>query len=163
MSGCFLLLGTNLGDKSQNLLTAKEQIVSKIGALNSESSIYHTSAWGKEDQGDFLNQVLSVKTALSPQEVLSCCLSIEKEMGRIRFEKWGERLIDIDILYFDDLITKEENLIVPHQELQNRKFTLIPLVELAPDFVHPILVKTNRQLLELCKDDLEVKVYQQND
>lgn len=162
MSRCFLLLGTNLGDKSQNLLTANEQIVSKIGNLISISSIYHTSAWGKEDQGDFLNQVLAINTSLTPSEVLSFCLNIEKEMGRVRFEKWGERLIDIDILYYDQQTIKEKNLIVPHQELQNRKFTLVPLIEIAPDFIHPIYNKTNQELLETCDDSLEVRVYQQN-
>lgn len=156
MSQCFLLLGTNIGDKQHNLLQAQKLIAQRTGVILAASSIYETSAWGKEDQDDFLNQVLHVETNCLPVPLLKLCLDIEKELGRVRFERWGERLIDIDLLYFEDLIVEEELLTVPHPELQNRKFTLVPLVEIAPTFLHPVLQKTNADLLSDCKDLLEV-------
>lgn len=157
MSQCFLLLGTNIGDKQRNLLQAKELIDQKVGSVISTSSIYKTSAWGKEDQDDFLNQVLIVSTLLKPEEVLDICLSIEKFMGRVRYERWGERLIDIDILYMDQTVVESEALKIPHPEIENRRFTLVPLVEVAADYVHPILKKNNNDLLLTCPDQLEVE------
>lgn len=156
MSNCFLLLGTNLGDKESNLQKALYEISVQIGAIITKSSIYSTAAWGKENQDSFLNQVIKITTKKSPKEVLSECLSIEKELGRVRFEKWGERLIDIDILYYDELIMNEDELTIPHPQIQNRRFTLVPLVELEEGYVHPVLQKTQMELLNICKDELEV-------
>ncbi|WP_422359489.1 2-amino-4-hydroxy-6-hydroxymethyldihydropteridine diphosphokinase [Reichenbachiella sp.] len=156
MSQCYLLLGTNIGDKKHNLLQARELITARIGEITKPSAIYQTSAWGKEDQDDFLNQVLEVETDLSPEHLLSVGLDIEKELGRIRYEHWGERLIDIDILYYEDQVITSQRLTVPHPEIQNRKFTLVPLVELAPDHKHPKMKQTNKDLLEACNDPLEV-------
>ncbi len=149
-------MGTNLGDKSANLSTAIHEVSDQIGQVITKSSIYRTAAWGKEDQDDFLNQVIEVECDLDPHKVLKACLSIEQEMGRIRYEKWGERLIDIDVLYYDDLVIETSSLVIPHPELQNRRFTLIPLVEIAPNFIHVGFNQTNRELLECCKDQLEV-------
>ncbi|MCV9385705.1 2-amino-4-hydroxy-6-hydroxymethyldihydropteridine diphosphokinase [Reichenbachiella ulvae] len=157
MSTCYLLLGTNLGEKETNLRRAFESISTEIGPVITSSSIYFTSAWGKQDQDDFLNQVLKVETELPVIEVLRLCLTIEKEHGRVRYERWGTRLIDIDVLYFDDQVVNQSNLIIPHPEIQNRRFTLVPLVEIAADLVHPILQKTQSELLEICPDQLEVK------
>lgn len=156
MSQCHLLLGTNIGDKKRNLLQARELIIARIGKITKPSAIYQTSAWGKEDQDDFLNQVLAVETELSPERLLAMCLEIEKELGRVRYEHWGERLIDIDILYYADQVIASQRLTVPHPEIQNRKFTLVPLVEIAPDYIHPKMNQTNKDLLELCTDPLEV-------
>lgn len=156
MSQCYLLLGTNIGDKKQNLLQARESIIERIGEIINPSAIYQTSAWGKEDQDDFLNQVLAVETTLNPERLLAMCLDIEKDLGRVRFEHWGERLIDIDILYYEDQVITSQRLTLPHPEIQNRKFTLVPLVELAPDYIHPKLNQTNKDLLTLCTDPLEV-------
>jgi 2-amino-4-hydroxy-6-hydroxymethyldihydropteridine diphosphokinase len=156
MNGCFLLLGTNLGDKFNHLSQAKLLLENRVGELAKCSSIYQTSAWGKENQENFLNQVLHFKTTLPPEDLLNVCLAIEKELGRVRFEKWGERLIDIDILYYNDLVLNQPELIIPHPEIQNRKFTLVPLVELAAESIHPLLNKSNVQLLEMCNDPLEV-------
>lgn len=157
MNQCFLLLGTNIGDKKHNLLQARELITRRVGVISASSSVYQTSAWGKEDQDDFLNQVLCVNTACEPEELLKACLEIEKDLGRVRFEHWGERLIDIDILYFENRVIEKEELVIPHPEIQNRKFTLVPLVEIAPDYFHPSLNLTNKDLLGRCTDSLDVK------
>ena len=144
----FLGTGTNLGDRKKNLFLALQLIEKQIGRVNSQSGIYETKAWGKTDQPDFLNQALEVYTPQTPQEVLENCLNIEQQMGRIRIEKWGTRLIDVDILFYDDLILKQPNLIIPHPFIQDRSFVLKPLEEIAPDFVHPVLERSIQNLLE---------------
>lgn len=153
----YLLLGSNLGNRKQILKNAATNIEAKIGSISVYSSIYETLAWGFEEQPAFLNQVIVVTTKLNPHQLLSTINNIETELGRVRHEKWGERLIDIDILYFDNLIVNTENLVIPHPEIANRRFTLIPLVEIAARFTHPILGKTQTELLANCKDELEVK------
>lgn len=160
MTGIYLLLGTNIGNRFKHLERAREMLVSNGITIKRESNIYETAAWGKEDQQAFLNQVVEVETGKSPQRMLFICNMIEKEMGRVRYEKWGERLIDIDILYFGDLVFQEDNLVLPHPEIQNRRFTLVPLVELIPNFLHPTLQKRQSELLEECPDRLEVNPYE---
>lgn len=151
MYGKYLLLGSNLGDKKSNLEVACEYL-SKLGRITMMSSIYVTPPWGKTDQPEFYNQVLSINTTLSAQDLLAEIMNIEKLMGRVRHEKWGERLIDIDILYYEDLIIENEDLIVPHPGIPDRKFTLIPLVELAPDFINPVTNKSNKLMLDELHD-----------
>ena len=155
----FLLLGTNQGNRVQQLSDATNKIHQSIGPIEKKSSIYQTAAWGKTDQSDFLNQTLIVKSTLSPQEILKIIHSIELEMGRQRTTKWSERTIDIDILYADELVMDLPELKIPHPEIQNRKFALVPLTEIAPNFVHPILKKTNADLLADCKDILDVTIF----
>jgi 2-amino-4-hydroxy-6-hydroxymethyldihydropteridine diphosphokinase len=152
----FLLLGTNLGDRFDNLISAKNEIEKKVGNILLKSNIYETAAWGITDQPSFLNQVLQVSTRYKPEKVLETILNIELDLGRKRIQKWGARLIDIDILYFGNEKIKQENLVIPHPFLQDRRFTLVPLVEIAPDFEHPIFKKTNSELLEICGDDSNV-------
>lgn len=154
-----ILLGGNLGNRDENLVQAKKHIEQKIGSIVQESSIYETKAWGVENQPDFLNQVILVETNLLPQQVLKDNLAIEKILGRVRHQKWHERTIDIDILYADQLIVNEENLTIPHPFIQKRKFTLVPLAEISPNFIHPILKKTQKELNDLCHDELPVLPY----
>lgn len=152
----FLLLGSNLGNRKQMLDKAAVLIDKRLGNITNASSIYETSAWGKEDQPAFLNQVVEIATSFTPHRLLKEIAIIEEELGRVRFEKWGERVIDIDILYFNSSIVITSNLEIPHAGIPDRRFTLIPMVELAPDFKHPRSGKTQQQLLEECKDNLEV-------
>ncbi len=152
----FLLLGSNQGNRLDQLVNAAVKVECLIGSISAYSSVYQTEPWGNSDQPFFLNQALKVQSQLTPMEVLSLIQSIELEMGRTRLTKWGARTIDIDILYWGDHVINLPMLKIPHPEIQHRKFTLMTLDEIAPDFIHPILQLTNQQLLLACKDDLSV-------
>ena len=154
----YILLGTNLGDRLHLLDAAAKLIEAEIGSFIRISSIYETAPWGVLDQPSFLNQVIGLKTHLTPIEVLQVSLAIEHRLGRIRHEKWGARLIDIDMLYFEQEIIHTVDLTLPHPRLHERRFTLAPLAEIAPEFIHPILQKTNAQLLALCTDASDICV-----
>lgn len=154
----FLLLGSNLGNRQQFLKQAAELIESRIARVVTKSSVYETQSWGKADAPDYLNQVLVVETALSAPDILKTILAIEQELGRKREEKWGSRTIDIDILFYGDAIIDIPGLQVPHPELHNRRFTLYPLSEIAPELIHPLLNKTILTLKAELKDDLIVKM-----
>lgn len=156
MKGIFLSLGTNLGDREQNLFRACELLTFKGIIIKKTSSVYQTAAWGKTDQPDFLNQVIEVDTVLNPYFLLKKINDIEASMGRVRVEKWGERLIDIDILYYHNQLINDEFLSLPHPEIQNRRFVLEPLVEIAPKSIHPILKKSQMELSQLLDDSLSV-------
>ncbi|HEY9048409.1 MAG TPA: 2-amino-4-hydroxy-6-hydroxymethyldihydropteridine diphosphokinase [Ohtaekwangia sp.] len=156
-SGIFLLLGTNLGDREQNLAKAKDLISKQVGNLVKESSIYQTAAWGKNDQPDFYNEVIEIDTTLSPQALLQTTLHIEEELGRKRMETWGPRVIDIDILLYRDSIIDTARLTIPHPAMAQRRFTLVPLAEIAADILHPVLQKKISELLDLCPDQLAVR------
>lgn len=157
-NGIYLLLGSNLGDKKVNLDRAQELINDQVGNIIGASATYETAAWGKTDQPSFYNRVIEISSGLSPINMLRAINLIEHDMGRIRIEKWRERTIDIDILYYESKVLDTPNLKIPHPGIAYRRFTLVPLVELAPDLVHPILNKTNDELLDDCKDMLEVKI-----
>lgn len=151
-----LLIGGNLGDRFANLAAARKLIGEKIGTVVKTSSLYETEPWGKPDQPDFLNQALEVATDLKPMEVLEAIFSIEKELGRQRDDKWGARTIDIDILFFDAKVLETKELTLPHPQLHERNFVLVPMLEIAPNKLHPVLKKTIEELYEASKDDLDV-------
>ena len=162
MAGIYLLLGSNKGDKRQQLTVAINRIEKNIGMVCSKSSLYVTKAWGNTNQPDFLDQVVEIEYSGTAGHLLDAIRCIQEDMGRIRDKKWGPRVIDIDILFFHDLIFRSEKLIIPHPEIANRRFTLEPLVEIAPHFIHPLLNKSNQFLLDACSDTLEVKKIGEN-
>lgn len=159
MNKAYLLTGGNIGDRTANLAMARDWISRETGELTAISKLYETAAWGKMDQPSFLNQALEVSTQLKPGEFLEQILEIEKKIGRVRKEKYGPRVIDIDILLFNDEVIDQPSLKLPHPELPNRRFALAPLTEIAAKLVHPILNKTIEELLFICPDKLEVTVY----
>ncbi len=149
----FLGIGTNLGSREINLGKAIERIGESIGPVIESSSIYETEPWGFQANEEFLNQVVKVRTDLNPSGLLGRILMIESLLGRIRGEKrYESRLIDIDILLYDDIIVDEESLKIPHPLMHQRRFVLVPLCELAPDMIHPVLKKSFADLLEICED-----------
>ena len=159
MNEVYLQLGSNIGERLDNLNQSIKIITERIGNVLEKSSVYESTPWGVENQRNFLNQVIFVKSNFDPYAILDLVLQIEKDMGRIRIEKWGERIIDIDILFIDDLIIESENLCIPHEFIAKRKFVLQPMCEIAPAFIHPKLNKTISQLLEECIDEEKVNVY----
>ncbi len=157
MNSTYLLIGGNLGNRIENLAMARSLIENELGKIIKASSIYETAAWGITKQPDFLNQVLLIKTKFPPEKMMQLILSIENKMGRVRTQKNASRIIDIDILFFNDEIISNENLTIPHPEIQNRKFALIPLNEIASDLVHPVFKQSIKNLLSTSKDKLQVK------
>ena len=154
----YLHTGTNVGDREANLKRANERIMEEIGPIEKASRVYRTKAWGITDQPDFLNQALLVSTHLSPFELLEKIQDIERRMGRAREIKWGERIIDIDILFYNDEIIDTENLTIPHPYLHYRNFVLLPLMDIAPGLLHPGFGLTVAELYANSEDKLLVEV-----
>jgi len=159
MNTAYLLTGGNLGNREENLATARQYLNEQCGTIIKESSLYETAAWGNTDQPAFLNQALALTTELNARQLIRRILKVEKLMGRVRKEKYGPRIIDIDILLFNDEKHNYQFLKLPHPEMQNRRFVLLPLAEIAPGIIHPVLNKSVTTLLHECKDQLEVKKY----
>jgi len=157
MRTAHLLIGGNLGNRKENLSKAISLINEQCGSLTRSSSIYETEAWGNTDQPSFLNQALEISTSLTARQLMRKVLKIEEEMGRVRKEKLGPRIIDIDILLFENEIHDLRFLKIPHPEMQNRRFVLVPLAEINSTLQHPVLKKSIAELLEECPDNLEVK------
>jgi 2-amino-4-hydroxy-6-hydroxymethyldihydropteridine diphosphokinase len=156
LNKAYLLIGGNVGDMILHLHQATELLNLECGKIDALSSIYETAAWGNVYQPPFLNQALLLKTPFTAPALMTKLLLIEEKMGRKRLEKYGPRLIDIDILLFNNEIHESASLTIPHPELQNRMFALIPLAEIAGGFVHPVFKKSISRLLQECKDELEV-------
>lgn len=161
MSAAFLGLGSNIGERISYIEKALEEIQKIPGTqILALSSIYETEPWGEITQEDFLNSVVEIDTALSAENLLKELKNIEKNLGRTENKKWSEREIDIDLLFYGNEIIEKDFMQVPHSQIEKRKFVLVPMNEIAPGFVHPVLNKTISALLSETTDDLNVRKYQ---
>ena len=161
MPKSFLGLGSNIGERIALIEKAVKEICKIPGLrLINSSSVYETDPWGKENQDDFLNSVIEIETDLSAENLLKELKHIEKMSGRINNSRWSEREIDIDLLFYGNEVLVNETINVPHRQIENRKFVLIPLAEIAPEFIHPVFKKTISELLEHTTDKLNVVRYQ---
>ncbi len=152
----FLCFGSNLGDRAANIRSAIGLVHKQVGKVAKKSHIYETEPWGNTEQDSFLNQVVMINTVLDPRQLLTALDKIEKELGRQRKEKWGPRIIDIDILFYGKRIIRDKGLEIPHPELHKRAFVLAPLLEIAPDLEHPTLKLAIDELYMNCEDQSEV-------
>lgn len=152
----YLILGGNQGNVVNTLLHAKAVIQLQCGNILAYSGLYTTQAWGNTNQPPFINQVLILNTTLTPQVLLHQLLDVEQQFGRVRSTKYAPRIIDIDILYYDNEIINSTSLTLPHPHIASRRFVLVPLTEVAPLYIHPLLQHTNQQLLHQCTDTLSV-------
>tara|TARA_B110000914_G_scaffold182784_1_gene165602 strand:- start:508 stop:993 length:486 start_codon:yes stop_codon:yes gene_type:complete len=159
MNQVYLQLGSNLGDREIFLQTARDLISKELGLIEKSSKIYESTPWGVDDQDCFLNQVLLLSTSIEPHELLKLILVIEKKIGRIRIGRWGERVIDIDILFYNDNIIETIDLCIPHKYLSKRRFVLMPLCEIAENLNHPKHNKTILELFNECIDEEKVEIY----
>ena len=146
-----------MGQRDEQLAYAARLIEERCGNIIDRSSLYETAAWGKTDQASFLNQALVIETSLNARDLLNEILYIENLMGRDRIEKYGPRIIDIDIILFNHQVIKENGLTIPHPEMSKRRFVLEPLNEIIPAYIHPVYYKTITELLDQCDDTLPVK------
>lgn len=161
MNTAYLLLGGNMGDRLSIIAKAITLIQTSCGRVVEKSSLFESAPWGFEDKNQFINQVIMIETAMPAKDLLQNLLDIELSLGRVRNNaaNYSSRHIDIDILFFNDAVINEQNLIIPHPLLQERKFTLLPLNEIASDIIHPVFKKTIHELLNECNDNLEVSKY----
>lgn len=158
MAKLYLLLGGNLGNRERIFSDTRALLNERVGKIVAHSGIYETEPWGFESDDLFWNQALELETHLSPEEVLETVHAIEREIGRIRKEnQYESRVIDIDLLFFDDRIISSEALTIPHPRIVERKFVLVPLHEIAAAFIHPVFRKSIGELLETCNDPLKVE------
>jgi 2-amino-4-hydroxy-6-hydroxymethyldihydropteridine diphosphokinase len=158
MAKVFLLLGGNIGDKFGYIKKAKDLIIKNIGAIKKESSLYESEPWGFKDESFFINQVVEIQTDFKPAELLDKTQKIEKALGRERNSKgYASRTIDIDILFYDDMIFQSETLTIPHKLLHERRFTIAPMNEISPETIHPIFKVTISELFVKCEDKLKVE------
>lgn len=175
MEEVFLLTGSNLGDRKENLAQALRYLHEEVGAIFQQSNIYESEPWGFTASTPFFNQVVAVRTMLTPDDLLDTLLKIEIRMGRIRYFSgavcsgdncgileskpvYESRVIDLDILFYGSRMVFTDRLMIPHPRLHLRRFTMVPMVEIAPSFIHPLLRKSMVLLLKECPDDLKVKM-----
>ena len=164
MNSAYIGLGTNLGDRESYLMNAIEELSSHpSNRITAVSSIYETDPWGYEEQGKFLNMVICLQTELSPQDLLACCMYVEKKLGRKREIRWGPRTIDLDILLYNQENIVTENLIIPHPRIMERAFVAIPLVELDKDITLPNMDKPVREVMDDIRDKKGDRAGEQKD
>lgn len=157
MHQSILLLGSNQGDRIDIIKNALSCISNHIDIkLIAKSALYETAAWGDESLPPHINVAITISTNLKPESLLKTLQQIELDFGRTRTTKWGVRTLDIDIIYYDDLILQIPTLQIPHPLVQERKFALVPINDIAPKFIHPVFNIDNRTLLRNCKDSLNV-------
>lgn len=152
MKTTFIGVGSNLGRRDVLIGQAREWTGHELGKLTKSSGLYETSPWGNPDQPNYLNQVWELQTGLNPFQLLEQLLNLEKRAQRERREKWGARTLDLDLLFYEDYQIRTEELTLPHPFIQERNFVLIPMAEIAPDWVHPVLGKTISALASACQD-----------
>lgn len=152
-----LLTGSNVGNSADYLAKAKIHLDKEFGNLILKSNTFKTQAWGVSDQDDFLNQALVYSSNLNPEEILEKIKTIEKKIGRQKRNTWANREIDIDIIFYGSIIFKSSKLYIPHPLMHLRKFVLMPLSQIIPEFKHPVLHKTVKDLLKNCNDNLMVE------
>jgi len=154
----YLCLGSNVGNREENIRLAIKGINQEICKIARQSSFYETQAWGKTDQDPFYNMVVMANTTMDPRDLLTAIAKIEREIGRERKEKekWGPRVIDIDILFYGKRIIRDKGLEIPHPELHLRNFVLVPMMEIAPEFEHPVLQQAMDVLYMASKDPSDV-------
>jgi 2-amino-4-hydroxy-6-hydroxymethyldihydropteridine diphosphokinase len=152
MNTAYISFGSNIGDRQKAIEDAFSMLEKKEIKIVKKSNIYETAPYGYVDQPPFINGALEVQTSLNCRELLKELLSIEKDIGRVRKFKWGPRIIDLDIIFFNDEIYDEEDLKIPHPDMQNREFVLKPLNDICPNFIHPVLHKKVSQLLEILQN-----------
>lgn len=154
----YLSLGGNLGNTIEIFQNSRKILIKKVGKITQLSSLYQTAAWGPIPQNDFINQVIEVETKLSAPELMDILLEIELQQGRVRQERWGPRTLDLDIIFYGEQLISTESLEIPHPRMEDRKFVLIPMVEINPNLIHPISRKSIRQILLECKDECDCKI-----
>lgn len=155
----FLGLGSNLGDRKLNLKKSITLLNSRVGRILNKSRIYESEPWGLKEQSHFLNQVIEIESQIEPIDLLNICKNIELDMGRKTEIRWGKRVIDIDILYYKSRVINNKNLVVPHKLMHERNFVMIPLNDLNEYHQHPILKRSNKEILNNCIDSCKVKNY----
>lgn len=157
MPSAYLSLSSNLGDRLSFIKDAIKELA-RAGEIKKISSMYETEPWGRKEQPWFINACLEMEIELTPDALLRTCLEIERKLGRVRFEHWGTRIIDIDILFYDGRILETDSLQIPHPQIEERRFVLAPLNEIAPNLIHPKLKKSIKDLLKECADPSIVKL-----
>ena len=160
MHDVFLQLGSNIGDRKKYLDEAVSLITFELGLINNISKVYESTPWGVEGQQKYLNQILQINYKFEPLDLLKSILDIESRMGRKRIEKWGERVSDIDIIFFSNYIIENVDLCIPHRHMHQRNFVLVPLNDIASDYIHPKYKITVKELLYNCKDIESVYEYE---
>ncbi|CAM2904799.1 2-amino-4-hydroxy-6-hydroxymethyldihydropteridine diphosphokinase [Clostridium sporogenes] len=151
MHTAYVAFGSNIGEKESYIKRALEKIEKRGIKIIKVSPIYETEPYGVLDQDSFLNGVVKIETNLTPENLIEVLLDIEKQLDRVRERRWGPRTIDLDIIFYDDLIINEKDLIIPHKDMENREFVLKPLCDIDENFIHPVLKKSVRQLYDELK------------